>query len=75
MYGNSAKLDEAPSIPHCQAGAALSLVLWAGLVFSGRLIAFDAQPGCRCGPCIRWQGVRESDTELKVRREAIVKRV
>jgi hypothetical protein len=43
VYGNPARLDEAPSMPaDAKLAAALSLVLWAGLVFSGRLIAFDA---------------------------------
>src|ERR1700682_5193491 len=43
VYANSAGRDEAPSIPAiAKLAAALSLVLWAGLVFSGRLIAFDA---------------------------------
>lgn len=43
VYGNSAKLDEAPSMPaSAKLAAALSLILWAGLVLSGRLIAFDA---------------------------------
>jgi hypothetical protein len=42
VYGNPAKLDEAPSMPaEAKLAAALSLLLWAGLVFSGRLIAFD----------------------------------
>jgi hypothetical protein len=43
VYGNPAKLDEAPAIPAvAKLAAALSLLLWAGLVVSGRLIAFDA---------------------------------
>jgi len=43
VYANPAKLDEAPSMPaNAKLAAALSLILWAGLVFSGRLIAFDA---------------------------------
>jgi hypothetical protein len=43
VYSNPARLDEAPSIPAiAKLAAALSLILWAGLVFSGRLIAFDA---------------------------------
>jgi hypothetical protein len=42
VYGNPARLDEAPSMPaEAKLAAALSLILWAGLVFSGRLIAFD----------------------------------
>ncbi len=43
VYSNPARLDQAPAIPAvAKLAAALSLVLWAGLVFSGRLIAFDA---------------------------------
>jgi hypothetical protein len=43
VYANPARLDEAPSMPaNAKLAAALSLILWAGLVFSGRLIAFDA---------------------------------
>ena len=43
VYGNPAKLDEAPVLPRAaKLAAALSLILWAGLVLSGRLIAFDA---------------------------------
>ena len=42
VYGNPAKLDEAPAMPgQAKLAAALSLILWAGLVVSGRLIAFD----------------------------------
>ena len=42
VYGNPAKLDEAPSMPtKAKLAAALSMILWVGLVFSGRLIAFD----------------------------------
>lgn len=43
VYGNPAKLDQAPAMPaDAKLAAALSLILWAGLVLSGRLIAFDA---------------------------------
>jgi len=43
VYGNTAALDKAPSPPmRAKLAAALSLLLWAGLVFSGRLIAFDS---------------------------------
>ena len=43
VYGNQARLDEAPVLPRAaKLAAALSLTLWAGLVLSGRLIAFDA---------------------------------
>jgi len=42
VYGNPERLDEASSMPtEAKLAAALSLILWAGLVFSGRLIAFD----------------------------------
>lgn len=43
VYENTAYLDAAPVMPmRAKVAAALSLALWAGLVFSGRLIAFDA---------------------------------
>ena len=43
VYRNPAKLDEALAMPaDAKLAAALSLILWAGLVLSGRLIAFDA---------------------------------
>lgn len=43
VYESAAQLDSAPVIPmRAKVAAALSLALWAGLVFSGRLIAFDA---------------------------------
>lgn len=43
VSGNPAKLDGAPVLPRsAKLAAALSLILWAGLVLSGRLIAFDA---------------------------------
>ena len=43
VYSNPARLDEALSMPaEAKLAAALSLILWAGLVLSGRLIAFDA---------------------------------
>ena len=42
VYGSTAALDQAPALPmRAKLAAALSLLLWAGLVFSGRLIAFD----------------------------------
>jgi len=41
VYANTAKLDEAITA-RAKWAAALSLVLWAGLIVSGRLIAFDA---------------------------------
>jgi hypothetical protein len=40
VYGNPAKLDAGVST-QAKWAAALSLVLWAGLIVSGRLIAFD----------------------------------
>jgi hypothetical protein len=43
VYNNTAKLDAAPMMPaEARLAAALSLSLWAGLVFTGRLIAFDS---------------------------------
>ena len=43
VYGNTAKLDAAPVLPgEARLAAGLSLILWAGLVLSGRLIAFDS---------------------------------
>jgi hypothetical protein len=42
VYGNPQRLDEAPAMPaDAKLAAVLSLILWAGLVFTGRLIAFD----------------------------------
>jgi len=41
VYRNPKKLDGAIS-SQAKLAAALSLILWAGLVVSGRLIAFDA---------------------------------
>jgi len=41
VYQNTARLDAAVT-PQGKLAAALSLVLWAGLIISGRLIAFDA---------------------------------
>lgn len=41
VYANTAKLDEAVSA-RAKLAAALSLILWAGLIVSGRLIAYDA---------------------------------
>lgn len=41
VYGNPAPLDEAVT-PRAKLAAWLSLLLWAGLIVSGRLIAFDA---------------------------------
>ena len=41
VYQNAAKLDAAIT-PQARLAAVLSLVLWAGLIISGRLIAFDA---------------------------------
>lgn len=41
VYGNPDKLDVAVSA-EAKLAASLSLVLWAGLIVSGRLIAFDA---------------------------------
>jgi hypothetical protein len=41
VYGHPEKLDEAIS-SRAKLAAALSLILWAGIVVSGRLIAFDA---------------------------------
>ena len=43
VYNNTAKLDAAPVIPgEAKLAASLSLILWIGLVLSGRLIAFDS---------------------------------
>jgi hypothetical protein len=43
VYENAARLDAAPQMPaEARLAAALSLLLWAGLVVSGRLIAFDS---------------------------------
>ena len=43
VYSNTAKLDAAPVIPgEAKLAASLSLLLWVGLVLSGRLIAFDS---------------------------------
>lgn len=41
VYANPAKLDEAMT-GWAKLAAALSLILWAGLIASGRLIAYDA---------------------------------
>jgi|SRR5579862_5943835 len=41
IYANPSKLDESIST-QAKWAAALSLLLWAGLIVSGRLIAFDA---------------------------------
>ena len=41
VYRNPAKLD-AKVTPQAKLAAVLSLLLWAGLIISGRLIAFDA---------------------------------
>lgn len=42
VYNNTVKLDEAAVLPaSAKVAAALSLLLWAGLVFTGRWIAFD----------------------------------
>jgi len=41
VYANTARLDEAVN-GRARLAAALSLVLWAGLIVAGRLIAFDA---------------------------------
>jgi hypothetical protein len=40
VYRNAAGLD-AGTAPRAKLAAALSLILWAGLIVSGRLIAFD----------------------------------
>jgi uncharacterized membrane protein len=43
VYQSTARLDQAPTMPaRARLAAALSLILWAGIVFSGRLIAFDS---------------------------------
>ena len=43
VYADPERLDQATSMPSdAKLAAALSLILWAGLVFTGRLIAFDA---------------------------------
>ena len=41
VYGNSARLDESVTA-EAKLAAGISLFLWAGLIVSGRLIAFDA---------------------------------
>lgn len=41
VYGNTARLDEGLTT-QAKWAAVLSLLLWAGLIVSGRLIAFDA---------------------------------
>ena len=41
VYGNTARLDVASTV-EARLAASLSLLLWAGLIVSGRLIAFDA---------------------------------
>ena len=42
VYGNAPKLDESPAAPpEARVAALLSLLLWVGLVVTGRLIAFD----------------------------------
>ena len=41
VYQNTARLDAAVT-QQARLAAALSLILWAGLIISGRLIAFDA---------------------------------
>ena len=41
VYGHPQKLD-AGITPSARLAAALSLILWAGLIVTGRLIAFDA---------------------------------
>ena len=41
VYSHPEKLDTAID-PRAKLAAALSLILWAGLIVSGRLIAFDA---------------------------------
>ena len=41
VYGNAGKLDVAVTT-EARLAAALSLLLWAGLIVSGRLIAYDA---------------------------------
>jgi len=40
VYRNPTRLDEALT-PRAKLAAALSLILWAGLIVSGRLIAYD----------------------------------
>jgi hypothetical protein len=41
VYGNTAALDTAVT-REAKLAASLSLFLWAGLIISGRLIAFDS---------------------------------
>ena len=42
VYANPARLDKFPTAPvEAKLAAAMSLLLWAGLIFTGRLIAFD----------------------------------
>jgi uncharacterized membrane protein len=41
VYQNTAELDRAMT-PRAKLAAVISLILWAGLIVSGRLIAFDA---------------------------------
>ena len=40
VYGNTAQLDERLT-PQAKLAGFLSLLLWAGIIVSGRLIAFD----------------------------------
>src|SRR5690242_17531206 len=42
VYRDPAKLDAEGITSRARLAAILSLIIWAGLVFSGRLIAFDA---------------------------------
>jgi hypothetical protein len=41
VYGNNARLDVAETAEG-KLSACISLLLWAGLIVSGRLIAYDA---------------------------------
>ena len=45
VYNHPEKLDESPVIPaRAKAAAALSLVLWTGMVCAGRLIGYYEPP-------------------------------
>lgn len=42
VYGNAEKLDALPEMPgYAKLAGVLSLTLWTGLIFAGRLIAFN----------------------------------
>jgi hypothetical protein len=48
VYNNPEKLDASPIIPaRAKAAAALSLVLWTGVVCAGRLIGYYEPPSLK----------------------------